>query len=211
MVRLLHGKTPIDRSIALPRAILQQSAGDRTMLLTASLRSASIALLLGGLAAAGPALGGEALTGRPHIVNGDTLRLRGAQVGLFGIAAPGLGQTCENAKGKSVQCGQVAARALAEHVGQASVSCEPRGHDRHKRMVAVCRLGSEDLSAWMVGRGLAVADRNASSDYVAQDTKAWATRRGLWAGVFEDPSHRKREDAPSSAAPAGAQFTALSR
>lgn len=181
------------------------------MLLTAPLRSASIALLFGGLASAGPALGGEALAGRPQVVNGDTLRLRGTQLGLFGIAAPGLSQTCENAKGKSVPCGQQAARALAEHIGQASISCEPRGHDRHKRMVAVCRLGSEDLSAWMVGRGLAVADRHASSDYVSYDTKAWATRRGLWAGVFEDPSNRKREDAPSASASAGAQFTALSR
>lgn len=180
------------------------------MLLTTSLRSASIVLLLGGVAVAGPVRDGEALAGRPQVVNGDTLRVRGVQVGLFGIAAPGLGQTCENARGKTVHCGQHAARALAEHIGQASVTCEPRGHDRHKRLVAVCRLGGEDLSAWAVGRGLAVADRHASSDYVAQDTKAWATRRGLWAGVFEDPSNRKREEGAGASASASAVFTALS-
>lgn len=190
--------------------MMQETIGNRTMLLKAFLRSAPIALVVGGFLSAGTASAGDGLSGRPQVVNGDTLRLRGSQFGLFGIAAPGLGQTCESAKGKTVPCGQHAARALADHIGEGSVTCEQRGLDRHKRLVALCRLGGEDLSAWMVGRGLAVADRHASSDYVQQDTKAWATRRGLWAGVFEDPSNRKREDAPSAAV-TGAQFTALKR
>ena len=139
-------------------------------------------------------LAGETMTGRPSVLDGDTLRLRGTVVGLHGIAAPGLSQTCESGTGQSVECGLIAARALAEHIGEASIACEPRGIDRHRRTVAVCHLGGEDLGAWMVANGLAVADRFAATDYVAHGTKAWAKRRGLWAGVFEDPSERKRED-----------------
>ncbi|WP_375463345.1 thermonuclease family protein [uncultured Methylobacterium sp.] len=146
----------------------------------------------------GPVLGNEALTGPAVVLDGDTLRLKDAVVGLFGIAAPAPEQTCEGATGLPVACGADAAQALAGHIGAASVVCEPRGLDRHRRPVALCRVGGEDLSAWMVARGHAVADRLSAPDYVPQETKAWATRRGLWAGVFEEPS-RRRVDASAPA------------
>lgn len=140
------------------------------------------------------AFAGDVVSGRSSVLDGDTLRIRGTVVGLHGIAAPGLSQRCESATGESVACGATAARALAERIGEASVSCELRGIDASRRTIAVCRVGDEDLSAWMVANGLAVADRLRTADYDAQSAKAWAKRRGLWAGVFEDPSERKRED-----------------
>ena len=152
------------------------------------------------------AWGGETVTGRPVVIDGDTLRLHGSVIGLFGVAAPGINQTCENAAGRSVPCGQNAARALAARIGEAPVTCEPRGVDRHRRAVAVCRVHDEDLGAWLVGKGLAVADRQSAPDYIALDKKAWATRRGLWAGVFEDPSSRRRDELALTA-----QVSALAR
>ena len=149
----------------------------------------SIALMM-----SGSALCAETFSGHPIVLDGDTVRLRGAVVGLFGIAAPGPEQTCESAAGLHHPCGSDAARALAEHVGAGEVACEARGLDRHRRAVAVCRLSGEDLSAWMVARGYAVADRLSAPDYVPQETKAWATRRGLWAGVFQEPSNRRRAE-----------------
>ena len=136
---------------------------------------------------------GETLSGRPLILDGDTLLIRGKAVGLYGIAAPGPKQTCLDATGATIECGRTAARSLAGRVGEASIVCEPKGLDRG-RPVAICRLGEEDLAAWMVSNGLAVADRLVAPDYVPQDTKAWAKRKGLWAGVFEDPTERIRED-----------------
>jgi hypothetical protein len=44
----------------------------------------------------------------------------------------------------------------------------------------------------MTAQGHATANRQASSAYVTDEKQAWAKRRGLWAGVFDDPSVRQR-------------------
>ena len=47
--------------------------------------------------------------------------------------------------------------ALADRIGRATVSCQPRDLDRYGRVVAVCFKGNEDLNRWMVATGWAVA------------------------------------------------------
>lgn len=135
---------------------------------------------------------GETLTGRPSIIDGDTLRLRGKVIGLHGMAAPGKDQTCLDTKAREYDCGQAAARALTTHTASAAISCTTRDTDKHGRVLAVCHKDKEDLSAWMVRRGYAVADKRAQPSYVAEEARAWGRRRNLWAGVFEDPTRRKR-------------------
>lgn len=155
---------------------------------------APIALLL-----CNAAWGGDTVAGRPAVIDGDTLRIGSTVIGLFGIAAPSLNQTCESATGNPIPCGRHAAKALVDHVGTSSLSCETRGADAHHRTLAVCRLGGEDLNAWMVARGFAVSERFKAPDYFPQEKKAWALRRGLWAGVFADPTERQRDDYESAA------------
>ncbi len=46
--------------------------------------------------------------------------------------------------------------------------------------MAVCHAGDEDLNAWMVLQGLAVAYRRYSLDYVDQEADAQLARRGIW-------------------------------
>src|SRR5262252_5574958 len=70
--------------------------------------------------------------------------------------------------GHSYRCGQQAALALADHVGQRIVVCEPRDTDRYGRIVAVCHLGAEDLNAWLVAQCWAIAYRRYSTDYVCR-------------------------------------------
>ncbi|GAB6845155.1 endonuclease YncB(thermonuclease family) [Methylorubrum rhodinum] len=152
----------------------------------------SISAALCGPAGADEADAGDAVTGRAAVIEGDTLRLRGQVVGLYGIVAPAPGAACESARGASIRCGAAAARALAERIGEGSLACEPRGRDRFDRLLAVCRKEGEDLGAWMVESGHAVADRFHVRDYVAHEARAWSRRRGLWAGVFADPTERGR-------------------
>ncbi|MGE8127679.1 thermonuclease family protein [Methylobacterium sp. NPDC080182] len=140
----------------------------------------------------GPALAAEPIVGRASVTDGDTVVIRGTRIRLHGIDAPESAQLCQDAAGKSYRCGQVAALALADRIGEANISCEPRDTDRYGRTVAVCRKGDEDLNAWMVSQGYATAYQRYSRDYVGAETTARALKRGLWAGTFDPPSDWRR-------------------
>lgn len=102
------------------------------------------------------------LTGRASVIDGDTIEIHSQRTRLFGIDAPESRQACE-AGGYEYRCGQLAALALADHVGRQVVACEPRDTDRYRRIVAICRAGGEDLNAWLVSEGWALAYRHYSA------------------------------------------------
>jgi endonuclease YncB( thermonuclease family) len=157
------------------------------------------ALLAGGLAWHAPARAGEPLRGPARVIDGGTLVVGQSRVSLFGIAAPDAEQTCSDAQDRPYACGRDAARALADHIGGAAIACEPRGGRAGAAIVALCRVGDEDLGAWMVARGLALPDRAAAPDYAAAADRAWGRRLGLWSGVFQDPAERRGRRAAAPA------------
>jgi endonuclease YncB( thermonuclease family) len=140
----------------------------------------------------GSAFATEPVTGRASVTDGDTVVIHGTRIRLFGIDAPESAQSCEDAADQDYRCGQRAALALAERIGESPITCEPRDTDRYGRTVAVWRKGPEDLNAWMVSQGHALAFRRYSTDYVAIEGQARAAKRGIWAGTFEDPSDWRR-------------------
>ena len=131
------------------------------------------------------------LIGRASVIDGDTIEIHGQRVRLFGIDAPESRQFCE-ADGKRYHCGQQAALALADHIGQRTVSCERAGRRSYNRVVAVCYVGGEDLSGWLTLQGWAVSDRRYSLDYVDEEEAARAGGRGLWRGSFAVPWEWRR-------------------
>lgn len=120
------------------------------------------------------------MTGVASVIDGDTLEIHGERIRLFGIDACESRQLCEDASGHPYRCGQQAALALADHIGSRTVRCEGKTRDRYGRLVAICYLGDEDLDAWMVSQGLALAFRKYSTLYVPQEEDAQAAKRGLW-------------------------------
>jgi hypothetical protein len=74
---------------------------------------------------------------------------------------------------KPWQCGKDAANTLAGKIARRPVTCE-------------------DLGAWMVSEGLALAYRRYSHDYVDEEAEARAARRGVWAGEFVKPREWRR-------------------
>jgi hypothetical protein len=73
------------------------------------------------------------------------------------------------------------------------VTCDQRGTDRYGRVVAICRAEAEDLNAWMVRQGHAIAHRRYAEDYANAEHTALALRQGIWAGTFPEPSEWRRE------------------
>jgi len=135
----------------------------------------------------------ELIQGRASVVDGDTLEVQGTRIRLFGIDAPESAQTCLDQSSKTYRCGQRAAFALADKVGARVVSCQPTGKDRYDRVVARCSVGGEDLQAWMVRNGHALAFRRYSKAYRPHEAEAKAAKAGMWAGSFEAPWDWRRD------------------
>ena len=145
--------------------------------------------ILGSLTAvliAAPVIAESLVVGVASVIDGDTLEIHGQRIRLHGIDAPESKQTCENDE-KPYRCGQQAALALSDKIGRATIHCKQRDIDRYKRIVAICRLGDEDLNAWMVRQGWALAYRQYSRDYVDEESAARAAKVGIWVGRFIEP------------------------
>lgn len=166
------------------------SEGPGTRRLLAALLVPALALLAG--LQAPPARAGEAapriVSGPATVIDGATLDLGGRRLRLYGMDAPDLDQTCSDGHERDYACGRAAAAALTARIGGENVACELREADG----TALCRRDGEDLAAWMVANGYAIADRSAPAAYEAQDRRAWGRRVGLWSGVFEIPADRRR-------------------
>jgi endonuclease YncB( thermonuclease family) len=135
----------------------------------------------------------ERIVGKAKVLDGDTIEISGRRIRLFGIDAPENGQTC-TIKRKPFRCDQAATSALAEKIGPRIVECEPKDLD-----VSVCFVEGEDINAWMVAQGWALAYRQYSRDYVSQEERASKAKLGMWRGEFELPWDWRQRASQSNA------------
>jgi endonuclease YncB( thermonuclease family) len=127
------------------------------------------------------------VTGKPRVIDGDTIEIAGERIRLHGIDAPESKQTCTNTDGKVWRCGQDATFALANLIGDHWITCKGSTRDRYGRLIAICYAGDHDLNAKMVGEGWALAYRRYSMDYVEAETAAKEAEVGMWRGEFVPP------------------------
>ncbi|MFN3273318.1 MAG: thermonuclease family protein [Paracoccus sp. (in: a-proteobacteria)] len=129
----------------------------------------------------------EQRAGDTRVIDGDTLEVAGTRVRLFGIDAPEAAQTCRRA-GREWACGTDAGTALVAVIAGRKVTCEKQDTDRYGRMVGICWAGSENLNAWMVQNGWAVAYRQYGGKlYDPEEILARVTQRGMWGSEFVMP------------------------
>jgi endonuclease YncB( thermonuclease family) len=126
------------------------------------------------------------IVGRPIVTDGDTLKINGQRIRMHGIDAPESRQTCEVG---SIEwnCGQRATEALRDKIGGDEVRCAGSDYDRYDRLIAVCKTNGEDLNAWMVEEGWALAYRRYSKAYVSEEQGAENRRLGIWQGDLMPP------------------------
>lgn len=140
----------------------------------------------------------EKIVGKAKVLDGDTIEISGRRIRLFGIDAPENGQTCI-IKRKLFRCDQAATSALADKIGARIVECEPKDLDVYSRIVSVCFVEGEDINAWMVARGWALAYRQYSRDYVGQEERASKAKLGMWQGEFVPPWDWRQKISQSNA------------
>ncbi len=153
----------------------------------------------------------QAVTGKPYVVDGDTVKISGETIRLQGIDAPEIKQQCINATGKSYSCGLVSTNALRVKIGNSSITCKGETRDRYGRLISICYLGEFDLTSiqsgchiqksflgicylnefdlngWMVKNGYALAYRRYSKMYIDVERMASKSSRGIWGGKFVWP------------------------
>ena len=149
--------------------------------------------------------GGSGLKGRADAVDGDTLRMGDVRVRLWGIDAPERKQSCV-AEGLEWDCGLLAMAALRSRA--TDVTCREKGRDGYGRVLAVCFERGDDVNAWMVSEGWALAYRRFSEDYVSQEETAKAARKGIHRGRFVAPWDWRRGDRLSGADPGAGEKAA---
>ena len=132
------------------------------------------------------------ITGKPRVIDGDTIEIAGERIRLHGIDAPESKQTCIDGDGKKWRCGQDATFALANLIGNHWITCKGDERDRYGRLIAVCYAGPYDLNAMIVQRGWALAYRRYSMDYVDEEADAKVHKEGLWRGEFVPPWEWRR-------------------
>jgi len=127
------------------------------------------------------------VSGPARVVDGDTLWIGETKIGLYGIDAPELKQTCTTRKGKVQHCGRLSMQHLVRLVRGQDVSCKDKTQNSDGRLMAVCRLGPFNLNEQMVIDGWALADRQDGKNYQRAETFAKARREGIWRSTFDAP------------------------
>ena len=127
------------------------------------------------------------LTGKPRIIDGDTIVIGDQRIRLHGIDTPEAKQTCQRQDGTVYRCGDMATFALAELIEKHRVTCGGDTTDRYGRLIGICITGPVNLNAEMVRRGWALAYRRYSTDYVEEEDEARAAGRRMWQGMFVPP------------------------
>lgn len=158
----------------------------------------TIFLALGSLLASPLAAAQAPIQGVASVIDGDTLDIHGQRIRFHGVDAPESSQQCFRLPSKAPwRCGQRAALALSDFIGRRPVSCIPKDTDRYGRTIAVCQVAGQDLNAWMVDNGWAVAYARYSRDYVANEARAHGAGKGIWTSAFAAPWDYRASQRPA--------------
>lgn len=130
-----------------------------------------------------------------RVYSGYFFQVGSSMIKLYGIDAPDPVQMCQDKRGYSYACGEMAKATLERIVLNKLVHCVPVGYgDGDGNFVATCVIEPNiDLGVALVGSGWAVADRAQSLVYIPYEKEAHQMKRGLWEGKFVAPWEARKQ------------------
>jgi len=142
-------------------------------------RAQLLAALVAGAALAAPApAAAREIVSYAHVRDDATLQVGRHVVRLYGIHIPKTGRTCQTTL-RPVRCAPRAANALDFKI-QGFVRCDRKRRHRDGSITAICYNDGEDLSAYLIERGWAVALPGAPFEYTVLEKIARHRNMGVW-------------------------------
>ena len=104
------------------------------------------------------------ITGTAKVIDGDSIKINGINIRLFGIDAFELKQSCENNMFIWGHCGKESKRFLEDLIDGQRITCSYREKDRYGRILGICYHGvyfhndpGLEINGTMVWNGYAIA------------------------------------------------------
>jgi len=129
------------------------------------------------------------IIGKARVIDGDTIKINGKKIRLFGIDAPEKNQICSK-NSNSYNCGLTSTKFLKEIIKNEKIECTYKNLDRYGRILGICG----DINGKMVEFGHAVAYVRYSKKYLSLQKKAKNEKRGIWSGKFDMPEDWRRKN-----------------
>lgn len=113
---------------------------------------------------------------KPIVVAAGTLKVRGRDIRLAGIAAPDFDERCGEGAA-AWPCGRMARAALRRFIRGRAIECDvPEGAEEIPDR-AICRVAGNDIAKWLVARGWA---KRSGDLYDEEEDAAREAKLGLW-------------------------------
>ena len=143
----------------------------------------------------------KVILGKAKVIDGDTIKINKEKIRLYGIDAPEKKQICKKIYlsflifnfQKNYKCGEKSTLALSKKLKKEKIKCILRDNkDRYKRNIGTCYIKNQDINAWLVKSGHALAYRKYSTKYVPEEEYAKENKLGIWRGTFMSPEKWRR-------------------
>lgn len=114
---------------------------------------------------------------RPVASAAGRIEADGLTIAIAGIEVLEPEQNCQGNEGEW-PCGMVARTAFRSFLRGRALDCDLPDGDLSDRLTASCRLGSQDLGAWLVSNGWAKV--SSTGPYASEQAEAVEARRGMF-------------------------------
>lgn len=140
------------------------------------------------------------------VIDGDTLKVDGEPIHLYGIDCPEIGQTCSQS-GHEWPCGMSAMLHLDKilTLNRGQIDCSPWGGDgtaaKGSERSFVCSTNHEDLADDLLRGGYCLTIPGAFPGYLEAEREARQGHLGIWGGDFLAPSEWRQQNQRPEAKP----------
>lgn len=133
-------------------------------------------------------------SGKTFVIDGDSIKVGGKEVRLFGIDAPEYSQTCFDSKKEEYACGQASHSFLIGLAGGKNVECVYAEKDKYDRFLSKCSVDQISINEELVKNGMAVIYNFTESDEKMDELEksAKVKKLGIWQGAFQLPKDYRK-------------------